>query len=144
MPPFACPNRLRALAPACARIVLAVLSLGVALLALDAGSASAWTLNVAQLDNATCGTNLQIGSNKTASSSNRPSFLLWGDGWAARYEAFVDGVSIGTFGADGYGNVCIYTTTPLAEGNHVLTGNELTPRLLTVTPLNFSVDTVPP
>ena len=110
-----------------------------------AGSALAWTTNLVQLDNGTCGRNLQIGSDTTASASNTPSFWLMGDGGLSSYAAFVDGVSIGTFNSDGSGNVCIVDATPLATGSHVLTANELAPRpSMTVAPFNFSVDTVPP
>src|SRR5687767_8513260 len=45
-----------------------------------AGGASAWTTNLVQLDNGNCGRNLQIGSDKKASSSATPSFWLQGDG----------------------------------------------------------------
>ena len=108
------------------------------------GSSSAWMLNVVQLDNGTCGQNLQRGSNKTASSSATPSFLLWADGGRV-VEVFVDGVSIGVFRGDPYANACIYTSSPLADGPHRLTANELAPNPAnTVTPLNFSVDTQPP
>jgi fibronectin type 3 domain-containing protein len=111
----------------------------------SAHGASARTTNVVQLDDGTCGKNLQIGSDRTASSSATPQFLLWGDGGAASYRIFIDGVAIGTFASDGYGNVCIRTTVPLANGAHTLTGNELAPNAsYTVTPLSFSVDTVPP
>jgi Fibronectin type III domain len=110
-----------------------------------AGGASAWTTNLAQLDNGTCGTNLQIGSDKTASSSATPSFWLMGDGGLSSYKVFVDGVTIGTFSANMYSNVCIRATTALANGPHTLTGNELAPNAAnTITPLRFSVDTVAP
>jgi fibronectin type 3 domain-containing protein len=103
------------------------------------------TLNTAQLDNGACGRNLQLGSDKTSSSSAAPSFLIAGDGGLSRYEAFVDGASIGTFASDGFANVCAYDTIPLADGPHVLTANELQPHAgLTVVPFNFTVDTVPP
>ena len=117
------------------------LAVAVVLTALSlTGSASAWTLNAVVLDNGQCYRNLQIGSDKTASSSATPSFLLSGDGWAAQYQMFVDGASIGTFPADSNGNVCILTPVPLAEGPHTLSGNELTPRVLTVIPFAFTVD----
>ena len=110
-----------------------------------AGSALAWTTNLVQLDNGTCGRNLQLGSDTTASASSTPTFWLMGDGGLSSYAAFVDGVSIGTFNSDGSGNVCIVDTTPLATASHVLTANELAPRpSMTVAPFNFSVDTVPP
>src|SRR5689334_20012762 len=88
------------------------------------GAASA-TTNQVQLDNGTCGTNLQVGSDHTASSSATPTFVLQGDGGAAYYEIFIDGVDLGMFGPGG--NVCIRLTTRLSEGSHVLTGNELWP-----------------
>ena len=99
-------------APASRRLRPALLALrlqlGVALL--FAGSASAaWTTNLVQLDNGTCGRNLQIGSDKTASSSNTPTFWLMGDGGLSSYAVAIDGVSIGTFNSAGNGNVCITT-----------------------------------
>ena len=110
-----------------------------------AHASQAATLNTAQLDNGTCGRNLQLGSDKTSSSSATPSFVIAGDGGLSRYQAFVDGASIGIFASDGFANVCVYDTIPLADGPHVLTANELQPHAgLTVTPFNFSVDTVPP
>jgi hypothetical protein len=118
---------------------------GLAVLVVLAGSSLARTTNVAQLDDGTCGRNLQIGSDKTASSSATPSFLLWGDGGLSSYQIFIDGASIGTFASDGFANVCITASVPLANGPHVLTGNELAPHnTYTVTPFSFSVDTVPP
>jgi fibronectin type 3 domain-containing protein len=58
---------------------------------------------------------------------------------------FIDGVSIGTFSSDASANVCVSTSVPLANGAHVLTGNELSPiSTNVVTPFNFSVDTVVP
>jgi len=109
------------------------------------GATFARTLNVANLDDGTCGQNLQVGSDKTASRSATPSFLLWGDGGASSYTIFIDGVSIGIFLSNGFANVCITTTTPLADGPHLLTGNELLPHsTYVITPFNFSVDTVPP
>jgi fibronectin type 3 domain-containing protein len=109
-------------------------------------AASAGALNTAVLDNGTCGHNLQLGSDPTASSSATPWFLLYGDGGAASYQIFIDAVSIGTFTtSDPYGDVCINDTMTLAQGAHVLTGNELAPHSTsTLTPFNFSVDTVPP
>jgi Fibronectin type III domain len=107
--------------------------------------ASAWTLNLAQLDNGTCGASLQLGSDKTASSSNTPSFWLMGDGGYSSYHELIDGVSIGTFNSDDFGNVCIRTTSRLADGSHVLTGTELAPHSTYAVPaFTFSVDTVAP
>ncbi|MFL5936043.1 MAG: fibronectin type III domain-containing protein [Gaiellaceae bacterium] len=109
------------------------------------GGSGAATLNTAQLDNGTCGRNLQLGSDRTASASATPSFVIAGDGGLSRYEAFVDGASIGIFASDGFANVCVYDTIPLADGPHLLTANELQPHsTFTVVPFNFTVDTVPP
>src|SRR5262249_38671403 len=69
-----------------------VLSLVLATVSLAfVGSSQARTTNVAQLDDGTCGRNLQIGSDKTSSSTATPQFLLWGDGGASRYDIFIDG-----------------------------------------------------
>src|SRR5262245_48233565 len=125
-------------------LVAIVCALGLGSLFAGASSA-AWTTNLVQLDNGTCGRNLQIGSDKTASSSNLPSFWLMGDGGLSSYSAFIDGVPIGTFQSAGNGNVCLLTTTPLSDGPHTLTANELAPRpTMLVTPFAFTVDTVPP
>src|SRR4029079_10294297 len=78
-----------------------------------AHTSQAATLNTAQLDNGTCGRNLQLGSDKTSSSSATPSFVITGDGGLSRYQAFVDGASIGIFASDGFANVCVYDTIPL-------------------------------
>jgi hypothetical protein len=68
-----------------------------------------------------------------------------GDGGLSSYKVFIDGVAIGTFNSDGYANVCIRTTTMLANGSHTLTGNELAPHsTYTITPFSFLVDTVAP
>src|SRR5262245_44680741 len=85
-----------------------------AVAAVSAGSSLALTTNVAQLDNGTCGRNLQLGSDKTASSSATPTFLLWGDGGLSSYAMFIDGAPIGTFNSDGVANVCVTTSVPLA------------------------------
>src|SRR6266542_3387272 len=90
------------------------------------GSSWGALTNTAQLDNGMCGRNLQLGSDKTASSSATPSFLLAGDGGLSSYQAFVDGAPVGVFYSDGY-------------------ANELLPHpTYTITPFSFSVDTVPP
>ena len=110
-----------------------------------AGGSSAATLNTAQLDTGICGRSLQLGSDRTASSSATPSFVIAGDGGLSRYAAFVDGAPLGTFASDGFANVCVYDTIPLADGPHVLTANELQPHsTFTVVPFNFTVDTLPP
>src|SRR5215212_6465723 len=109
------------------------------------GGSGAATLNTAQLDNGVCGRNLQLGSDRTSSSSALPSFVIAGDGGLSKYEAFIDGVSVGFWTSDGFANVCVHDSIPLADGPHVLTANELQPHAgLTVTPFTFSVDTVPP
>ena len=126
------------------RMLPPILAAAVASLVVVGGSSAA-TLNTAQLDNGTCGRNLQLGSDKTASTSATPSFLIAGDGGLSSYEAFVDGARVGTFYSDGFANVCVYDTMPLADGPHVLTANELLPHSTwTITPFNFTVDTVPP
>src|SRR4051812_37302392 len=117
--------------------------LALSLVALFAAStaASSWarTTNVSQLDDGTCGRNLQLGSDKTSSSSSTPDFLLWGDGGLSSYNAFIDGAPIGTFNSDGFANVCITTSVPLSDGPHVLTANELAPHnTFTITPFGFS------
>src|SRR6185369_323171 len=85
-------------------------------------SVAARTINTAQLDDGTCGHSLQLGSNKTSSSSATPWFLVYGNGAGTRYQLFIDGVGIGSFDANMYGDVCANTTTRLADGAHVLTG----------------------
>ena len=109
------------------------------------GASFARTTNVVNLDDGTCGQNLQMGSDKTASRSATPSFLLWGDGGLSSYAISIDGLPLGTFNSDGFANVCITTIVPLVDGAHVLTATELAPHpTLTVAPFNFTVDTVPP
>ena len=130
-----------------ARVRSALLALVCVLAAasLSATATGAWTTNLAQLDDGTCGRNLQLGSDKSASASNTPTFWLMGDGGLSSYQMFIDGVSIGTFNSAGNGNVCVTTSAPLSDGAHTLTGNELAPRSTnTVTPFAFTVDTVPP
>ncbi len=119
-----------------------LLVLGTALA--PAGSAAAFTLNAVELDNGTCVQNLQLGSDATASSIDTPSFLLTGDGPLSSYQVSIDGTVIGTFKANANGNVCIDDTTPLTEGSHQLTGQELAPHPSDViSPFNFTVDTQP-
>src|SRR5262245_44067411 len=105
---------------ACCRALLAVGATLLALL-LPAAGGAAWTTNLVQLDNGTCGNNLQIGSDRTASSSSTPSFWLMGDGGLSSYTASIDGSAIGTFSSTGAANVCITTSSPLADGSHRLT-----------------------
>lgn len=105
----------------------------------------AWQLNQVQLDPGICGTNLQLGGDKTASSSATPTFLLYGDGAAGRYSVEIDGDQVGTFATDNFGNTCITTTRTLTDGRHTLTAQELAPVPTNqVQPFDFSVDTVPP
>ena len=125
-------------------VFLAVGIVAVAMLVFPSVS-FARTTNVVNLDDGTCGQNLQVGSDKTASRSATPSFLLWGDGGLSSYSISIDGLPLGTFNSDGFANVCICTVVPLVDGPHVLTATELAPHpTLTVAPLNFTVDTVPP
>ena len=134
---------------ACGRLGWTTLPLGAVLLVLGAalvpsGQAAAYVLNAVQLDNGTCGQHLQIGSDKTASSVDTPSFLLNGDGGLASYQVSIDSTVIGTFSSNQDGQVCIDDTTPLTEGPHQLTGEELAPNPAHgVPPFNFTVDTVP-
>lgn len=101
--------------------------------------------NEIQLDNGTCGTNLQLGNDKTASPDPTPTFLISGDGGASVYTAAIDGHALsGQFTSDGYGNVCVTTTTPLTDGDHLLTAHEVRPNPQDLTPFAFSVDTVIP
>jgi large repetitive protein len=109
------------------------------------GPATAATTNTVVLDNGTCGHDLQLGSDPTASSSATPTFLLYADGGAASYSVAIDGTAIGTFHGNGYGDACITDTVVLANGPHVLTADELTPNPGNpVTPFSFVVDTVLP
>src|SRR5262245_57353927 len=131
------------------RVLLAasIAALGAVLLLLPTTASSAWTTNLVQLDNGMCGRNLQIGSDKTASSTATPAFYIMGDGGLSKYDVFVDGTKIGNFSSDGGGNVCARTTVALSNGNHTLTGTETQPKAgnsLTPAPFTFSVDTIPP
>src|SRR5215475_13582935 len=108
-------------------VSIALSLLAVFLLLLVPAVGSAAPLNSTQLDYGYCGQNLQLGSDKTASNSATPSFVLSGDGSAATYQIFIDGASVGSFNSDAFGNVCIRTSAALAEGAHVLTGNEVKP-----------------
>jgi hypothetical protein len=118
---------------------------GIAAIALLVGCIPAPPTNTAQLDDGRCSRNLQLGSDKNASSSNKPSFPLVADGGAASYYITIDGRLIGTFDGDPYGKVCIATTTALSDGTHTLGGKELRPNSsYDVAPYTFTVDTVPP
>src|ERR1043166_7464279 len=98
--------------------------------------------NEIQLDNGTCGRNLQLGNDRTASSSATPTFLLNGDGGASEYTAKIDGQALpGSFTSDGYGNVCITVSTGLSDGPHILAAREIRPNPQDVTPFAFSGDT---
>ena len=112
---------------------------------LPGAGAAAWQTNQAELDQGICGTNLQIGSDTAASSTAKPTFLLWGDGGLSSYTISIDGNPIGTLDSTGRGHVCIAVLVPLADGAHVLTGTELAPHAgSAVIPFSFTVDTVPP
>ena len=115
----------------------------IVLLNLAVTSASA-TINTAMLDNGTCGHNMQLGWDPTASQNNLPWFLLTGDGAGSVYTLKVDSVTFGTFTANAAGNVCANVTTALPDGAHQLTGTESSPHSGAITPFNFSVDTVRP
>jgi hypothetical protein len=118
---------------------------GLFALLLPGAVGAAWTTNLVTLDDGTCGANLQIGSDKTASSSATPSFFLRGDGGLSAYAVSIDGSPIGTFNSAGNAVVCVDAAAPLADGPHVLTGTELKPHAgWVVTPLAFTVDTLPP
>jgi hypothetical protein len=104
----------------------------------------AWTTNEAILDPGTCGRNLQVGSDRTASATARPTFLLQGDGGLSSYEVEIDGRRLGTFSSTSDAIVCIPVRTRLAEGRHVFTGREIAPNAGNVARLDFSVDTVAP
>ena len=87
--------------------------------------------NVVNLDDGTCGLNLQTGSDKTASKSNRPSFLLWGDGGLSSY------ADLHRRRLDRHLQLRRVRQrlhphpgrNALADGPHLLTGNELAPHL---------------
>jgi hypothetical protein len=115
-----------------------------AALVLAGAASAAWTTNVASLDTGVCGRNLQAGSDRTASTTAKPTFFLQGDGGSSAYSVTIDGKQLGTFSSTFDAVVCIPTRTPLAEGRHVLVGTELAPKPGTVVRLAFSVDTRPP
>src|SRR3954454_366233 len=102
------------------RFLPAVVAAVVALL-LPIGSDAAWTTNLVQLDNGTCGTKLQVGSDHTASASPLPTFFLQGDGGLSSYAMKIDGWSIGTAYSAGNGVVCVQTLFALGDGAHQLT-----------------------
>jgi len=115
-----------------------------AALVLPGATQAAWTTNEASLDPGQCGRNLQSGSDRTASVTAMPTFLLQGDGGLSTYAVAIDGQGIGTFASRGDAVVCIATRTPLADGLHVLTGIELAPNAGTAVRLAFTVDTRAP
>ena len=128
--------------PAAARWAVAA---GLLAVVLPGAVAAAWPTNEAELDPGICGLNLQIGSNTAASSTAKPTFLLWGDGGLSSYTISIDGNPIGTFISTGRGHVCIAVPSPLADGAHALTGTELAPHAGSpVIPFYFTVDTVLP
>jgi Ca2+-binding RTX toxin-like protein len=125
---------------------LVVVALLLALLP-AAAAARALDTNDVELDNGACGHGLQLGADRTASSSATPTFLIRGDGPDSSYDVFIDGNRIGTFAARGGrdSSVCVATKTELRDGAHVLRANELAPDpSKEVQPFKFSVDTVAP
>jgi fibronectin type 3 domain-containing protein len=124
---------------------LVLLPLALILVMLVPGVGFAFTTNTVQLDNGTCGRNLQLGSDLTASSSATPTFYLTGDGGASSYQASIDGTSIGTFNGNTSAVVCINDPLHLSDGAHTLTLKELAPNPgNTIAPFAFTVDTTPP
>ena len=107
--------------------------------------ASGLTTNQVMLDDGTCLHNMQMGTDINAASTNLPWFYLAGDAGLAKYQVYIDNVSIGQYSSDPYGRVCPHATTALAEGAHRLTATELAPNTSnTVTPYSFTLDTVAP
>ena len=132
--------------PRKARIASLALTLVLVVVAAPAASATgARVMNVANLDDGTCGKIFRSGLTKTASAIGPRRSSCGETSGLSSYNIFIDGAFIGKFNSDGFANVCITTTTRLVDGPHTLTGNELAPHnTYTVTPFNFSVDTVPP
>lgn len=86
-----------------------------------------------------------VGSDPSSSNTATPTIRIDGDGGAAVYECAIDGVSIGQYRTtDMFGHVDIYISTPLGDGPHTFTANELSPHQASVVPLIFKVDTIPP
>ena len=101
--------------------------------------------NSSQLDDGSCTSNLQVGSDITAAATATPTFVVTGDGGLSSYAISIDGKSLGTYFSTGRGVVCIPAGTRIPDGQHVLTGTELAPHSgAAVAPLTFTVDTVPP
>jgi hypothetical protein len=97
-------------------------------------------VNTAELD-----PSLQVGSDRTACRLNKPVFLIYGDGGAARYDCFIDGTYIGEFRGDVYAKVYVQAPNPISDGPHIFTFKEVAPNpALATFPFNFSVDTQPP
>src|SRR5688572_28886558 len=113
------PIRLRAQVRGRARLVTLAASVALLLSMLPTGVNAVRVVHMVQLDTGTCGQNLQIGSDKTSSHTATPTFLIYGDGASTVYDVFVDGVLIGTYTANVYGDVCALVTTPLSNGGHV-------------------------
>lgn len=127
------------------RPIVVVLTVAAVWVPTETAWAGYGTTNTVKLDDGTCGHDLELGSDMTASSSATPTFLLYADGGAASYSVAIDGESIGTFDGDNSGDVCINDQVVLADGPHVLTAAELAPKTANpVTPFSFTVDTVPP
>ena len=114
------------------------------MLALPTGNAAELPTNTVSLDEGTCGRNLQGGADKTASTTARPTFFLYGDGGLSSYVAAIDGKRIGTFRSANTAVVCIVAPGRLKDGGHVLKGTELAPHRGLTVRLRFVVDTVPP
>ena len=114
------------------------------MLALPTGNAAELPTNTISLDEGTCGRNLQGGADKTASTSSRPTFFLYGDGGLSSYVAAIDGKRIGTFRSANTAVVCIAAPKRLKDGGHVVTGTELAPHRGITVRLKFVVDTAPP
>src|SRR5262245_56362461 len=100
------PLRRSALVSPQRRPVIAAAAVGLTLVAPGAVEAI-WQTNMVQLDPGACGRLLASGPDKTASSSARPAFLLYGDGGLSSYAMAIDGRPIGTFAANARDEVCI-------------------------------------
>ncbi len=97
-----------------------------------------YVLNQVELDQ-------PAGSDRTAANSSTPFFDLDGDGNRSTYAVSIDGTSIGSFSSDTFANVCIKTTTALADGAHTLTATETAPNASNqIPPYPFTVDTIAP
>src|SRR5262249_6758860 len=115
----------------------------VAALMLPVAAGAEWITNSIALDPGACGRNLQVGSDRTASTSATPTFMLQGDGGMSSYAIAIDGKAVGTFNSASDALVCIRLSTPLADGPHMVTGTELAPRDGSAE-LAFSIDTTVP